>query len=93
MNDYLLPVNEEFFETIAKAIAKSRLLRDAIITVEDSIGPDTDIEDTLDELFDPIFDRLWQGQSAHDQHQRESYIEDARVAIADINLKLLTLDR
>jgi len=91
MNNYLLPTDKDFLENIAKAIAKNRLLSEADIIIDEIIGEDVDIQDELDTMFDPIFDRLWAGSSAHDQRQREMYREDARVAISAINLKLLTM--
>ena len=91
MNDYLLPTDEDFVDSIAKAIAKNRILGDASAIVENMMGTKTEITEALESLFDPIFENLWTGETEHDAIQRKMYREDAKAAIAAINLKLLTM--
>jgi len=91
MNNYLLPTDAEFLEFVAKAIARNRLLSEVEIVIDQAIDVSPDIEEALDSMFTPIFDRLWSGDSDNDQYQRKMYREDARAAISAINLKLLTL--
>lgn len=91
MNNYLLPTDENFVEDIAKAIARSRLLADADVVVDEMLGDGFDIESALEEVITPIFEQMWQDNSRNSQYQRKMYKEDARVAISVINLKLLTM--
>lgn len=93
MNDYLLPTDEAFVEDIAKAIARNRLLGDAGAIVDKILGTDMQIDmtETLETMLDPVLDSLWAGQTENDQYQRKMYKNDARAAIAAINLKLLTM--
>jgi hypothetical protein len=93
MSNYLLPTDDVFLDDVAKAIAKNRLLSEAEVIIDEMIPAEFDVEDALDTMFTPIFERLWAGTSEHDKHQRKMYREDARIAIAAINLKLLTLDQ
>jgi len=93
MNNYLLPTDDIFLDDVAKAIAKNRLLSEAEVIVDDELGAYFDVEEALETMFTPIFEELWSGHSKNDIHQRKMYREDARVAIAAINLKLLTLDQ
>jgi hypothetical protein len=90
MNNLLLPVNDEFIEGVAKAIARNRMHRDASDALEDMIGIGLDDLDRLELTFDRIFERLWSGSSPHDEQQKDQYRSDAKAAIAAINLKLLT---
>ena len=91
MNNYLLPTDENFVEDIAKAIARSRLLADADVVVDEMLGDGFDIESALEEVITPIVEQMWQDNSRNSQYQRKMYREDARVAISAINLKLLTM--
>lgn len=86
----LVPVNDDFVEVVAKAIARNRVSAEAAESFREVTGiniESTDLEDRLDR----IFEALWEGSSAEDQHQKIQYRVDARAAIAAINLKLLTL--
>ena len=91
MNNYLLPTDENFVEDIAKAIARSRLLADADVVVDEMLGEGFDVEDALEQILNPVFDQMWEDNSKNSQYQRKMYREDARVAISAINLKLLTM--
>jgi len=64
--------------------------QDASMHLKDLIGVGLDDSDKLESTFDKIFEGLWNGTSAHDEKQKDQYREDARAAIAAINLKLLT---
>lgn len=90
MNTYMLPTDAEFVETIAKAIAKNRLYNDAAATMENMIGVKLVGDEKLEETFSGIFERLWAGTDPADIHQKDLYRQDAKSAIAAINLKLLT---
>lgn len=89
MNNLLLPVNDDFVEVVAKAIARNRMYQDASAAMEDMIGIRLEAADQLESTFEKIFDRLWSGTSAHDERQKAQYRSDAKAAIAAINLKLL----
>ena len=89
MNNLLLPVNDEFIEIVAKAIAKNRMHQDASLALQDLIGIGLNDSDSLELTFDKIFERLWSGNTAHDEGQKDQYRSDARAAVAAINLKLL----
>ena len=91
MNNYLLPTDENFLEDIAKAIARSRLLADADVIVDEMLGEGFDVESALEEILTPIFEQMWKDTSENSKYQRKMYREDARVAISAINLKLLTI--
>jgi hypothetical protein len=86
----MLPVNDDFVEVVARAIAKNRLYRDASNALENMIGVNLEASEKLEDTFTQIFDRLWAGTNADDESQKSVYREDAKVAIAAINLKLLT---
>lgn len=92
MNNYLLPTDDAFVEDIAKAIARNRLVGDAGAIVENMMGVrPPDLAETLEKMIDPALDILWQGATPNDALQRKLYCEDAKAAIAAINLKLLTM--
>lgn len=90
MNNLLLPVNDDFVEIVAKAIARNRMHQDASSALEDLIGVGLEESDRLENTFDNIFERLWNGTTQHDEKQKDQYRADAKAAIAAINLKLLT---
>lgn len=90
MNNYLIPVNEQFVEEVAKAIARDRLQRDAASTVQNMLGKNPAITKSIESVFDRVFDKLWEGDSEADNAQKEGYRNDAIAAIRLINLKLLT---
>jgi len=90
MGNLLLPANDEFVDTVARAIARSRIYHDASTALENMIGIGISDSESLESTFDTIFDRLWNGTSPHDENQKNQYRTDARAAIAAINLKLLT---
>jgi hypothetical protein len=93
MNKYLLPTDDAFIEDVARAIAKNRLIGDAGVIVDKILGVETkiDMTETMEGMFDPIFDALWAGQTPNDEQQRIMYRADARAAVSAINLKLLTM--
>lgn len=90
MDNRLLPANDAFVDTVAKAIAKGRMYRDASLAMKDMIGVGIEDSERLESTFDRIFDSLWSGTSAQDENQKNLYRDDARAAISAINLKLLT---
>jgi len=92
MNSYMVPVNDEFIEMVAKAIAKNRLFEDATGTIRDMVGGSLEDSPRLNQSFDMIFERLWAGDSPHDELQKSMYRSDARAAISAINLKILIGD-
>ena len=89
MDNLLLPVNDAFVDTVARAIAKNRMHRDASAALENIIGVGLGDSDRLESTFDTIFEGLWNGTTQHDEEQKDQYRADARAAIAAINLKLL----
>jgi hypothetical protein len=89
MNNLLLPVNDEFIDTVAKAIARNRMHQDASSELEGLIGIRIDDLNSLESTFDKIFEGIWGGAGADAERQKLQYRSDARAAIAAINLKLL----
>ena len=89
MSQYMLPTNDEFVDSVAKAIARDRMYREASDALEDMIGIRIESVDRLDQGFDPVFETVWNGNKPFNIEQRESYRQDARAAISAINLKLL----
>lgn len=90
MNNYLLPVNNDFVELVAKAIAKDRMRRDVSTELNSIIGVELESSDNLESASEQLFDRLWSMTGARDENQKSHYRSDAKAAIAAINLKLLT---
>jgi hypothetical protein len=90
MDNLLLPVNDEFIDITARAIARNRIYQEASSALENMIGVGIGDSDRLEATFNSIFDNLWNGTSQHDEEQKSQYRADARAAIAAINLKLLT---
>lgn len=90
MNNILLPTDDDFVEAVARAIARDRLHRDASSAMQQMIGVPLEASEKLEGSFDMIFEKLWQGTSPQDMNQKDAYRNDARAAIAAINLKLLT---
>jgi hypothetical protein len=43
----------------------------------------------INRSFDSVFEKLWAGNSPHDELQKSMYRSDARAAISAINLKIL----
>jgi hypothetical protein len=57
----------------------------------EDITDSTDIpQNTIENEFDRIFERLWAGTTVGDERQKALYRNDALAAIRAINLKLLT---
>ncbi len=87
----MLPTDDQFIETIAKAIGRDRLFREASDLLETVVGiklpESTDIEDR----FDREFEFLWTSSDEESVWNREGYRADAIAAINKINLLLLTL--
>jgi len=85
---YVIPTNKEFIETVAKSIARERLMRESKYKLL-KLGylPDnvTGLESTVEEVFESV----WSSESQIDYEQRDEYMSDARAAINAINLKLL----
>ena len=85
----MLPVDDDFVEVVAMAIAKNRLFHDASNTIETMTGEKMQSNDLVDKTFDSIFEGLWSSQGPEHDLQRSKYREDARSAISAINLRLL----
>lgn len=90
MNNYLLPSDYEFVESIAKAIAKDRLHRDANNAMMGLVGTTLEDSEVFEKSFDHVFESLWNRTTEDDIDQKNAYMADARAAIAAINLNLLT---
>lgn len=89
---YLLPTDDDFVNSVARSIARTRWEREAGAFLKAELGEvmarisPEDYEASL-EL---VFNGLWNGTSKMDEEQRDGYRADARAAIASINLNLLT---
>lgn len=90
MNNYMIPTDSETVEAVARAIAKERLHSDADKGLFNTLGVHLGDSRQLEDSFERIFEMLWGSQLPGDMEQKERYRNDARAAIAAINLKLLT---
>lgn len=90
MNNYMLPTDEEFVETVARAIARDRLHRDASDAMKDMVGLSLEESDLLESSFDRVFELLWMANGPIDIKNKNEYRADARAAISAINLRMLT---
>jgi hypothetical protein len=90
MTQILLPTDADFVETVARAIAKDRLFREATVALDDMMGVRIDAHASLEQAFDRVFEMMWSGTTDLDERQKAGYRNDARAAISAINLKLLT---
>jgi hypothetical protein len=86
--DILLPVNDEFVESIAKAIGRDRLYREAL-DILNLAG--VNMVEELDARFDNEFEYMWNLEDEDCVWTRAGCIADAKVAISKINLLLLTM--
>lgn len=89
MSNVLIPTDDVYIETIARAIAKNRIYQEASISMRKTTGASIE-EWKLEESFEALFEIMWSGTTEHDELQKSQYREDARAAISAINLKLLT---
>ena len=87
MSEYMVPVNEEFVEDIARSIAKARIQADTLRLAQQR-GID---EKILLQSLEVAFERLWEGYDESDIALRAAYVEEARAAISAINLKMLLI--
>ena len=87
----LLPVNEQFVELVAKAIARDRLHREAQDLIKYTMGIALPDSPALERRFDTEFEQLWVGHEDECVWNREQYTIDAITAINKINLLLLTM--
>jgi hypothetical protein len=90
MNNYLVPVDKNFIEDVAKAIARERLQRDATTTLESTIGYIPNASKTMEQTIDRVFETIWAGNTPADNAQKDAYRMDAIAAINLINLKLVS---
>ena len=88
----MIPTDEEFVESVAKAIAKSRLRRDADEALINILQPNIEGLNEFEKSFDVVFESLWNISSPVNLKQKSEYMADARSAISVINLKLLTIN-
>lgn len=87
----MVPVDDHFVELVAKAIAHSRLLREANDLLKSTIGVDVAQTGITEDRFTAEFDKLWTGTDDECTWNREEYTADAKTAINKINFLLLTL--
>ena len=96
MNQYLIPVDEDFIESIAMAIAKDRLHRETVSLIEKVAGENVagenvaSLTDMVDKSVDSVFEIMWNGITKDDEDNREIFRVDALAAIRSINLKLMS---
>jgi hypothetical protein len=88
--NYMIPSDDATIETVARAIARSRIHRDADQALVRMAGVSLNDNQRLEESFDRIFEILWNRDDPADHRERETYRADARAAISAINLKLVT---
>jgi hypothetical protein len=93
MNNYLVPVNEEYIEYIAKAIARDRFYRDVEGSMQEMRGMKGVSESQLEQAFEEAFDRVWFGGNIQDERSKQNYRMAATSAIRAINLKLLISEK
>ena len=89
MTQYLIPCTDDLVETIAKAIARERLLRESEYTINQMTGI-TLPEEVVETAVDDVFELLWAEKHPTDDVHKDRYRNDARIAIRTINLKIMT---
>lgn len=88
----LIPTDEQFVESVAKAIGKDRLYRDATNFLMSTLGIAIKDSDTLERRIDIEFEKLWASNDAESVWNKENFKADALIAINKINLALLTME-
>lgn len=91
MNTYMIPVDDTFVTEVAKAIAKARLIRDTAAIVGPSLGIDIDNNPKLQVQLSREFIAMWDNESADTALLKAEALADARAAVNNINLALLTI--
>jgi len=90
---YMIPTTDSYVDTVAMAIAKSRVLQDATALME-SAGPkgwmNDQVKESIAKTVDRTFQNLWNGTAEIDSFNRAAYREEARAVISALNLKFLT---
>jgi hypothetical protein len=86
MTNFMVPTDSKFVDAIAKAIARDRIMKGAAETIGSP-----EVFENVEELFDRMFESLWNGDTEIDNQQRISYRNDALAAINAINLRMITL--
>lgn len=87
----MLPTDDQFIETVAKAIGRDRLFREASDLLETVVGIKLPESTAIEDRFDREFEFLWTSSDEESVWNREGYRADAIAAINKINLLLLTL--
>ena len=85
----MIPVNDEYVDLVAKAISRNRMQQGVSDVLLDMTGTSLSQSETLSQSFDYLFDLVWNGSDPQDEIQKNEYRNDARAAIAALNLKLL----
>lgn len=85
----MIPADDATVEAVAKAIARSRIQRDANQELDRIAGVSIHDHSRMEEYFDPIFEMIWSRDNPEYNRRKADYREDARVAISSLNLKLL----
>lgn len=89
----LIPTNPEFVETVAKALGKDRLYRDAVDLLRTTLGIVVKDSESLDRRLDIEFEKLWVSDDEESVWNRENFRADALVVINKINFMLLTTEQ
>ncbi len=89
MTQFMIPVNDDLVEEVARAIAKNRFSQEMRESIDQAFGNNKFLIDQIEESIGPVFETLWNGENSSDEKQREIYREEARAVIRAINLKLL----
>ena len=94
MPTYLLPVDDDFVESIAKAIAKNRMEIHAKMILQDTYidGDRIRIEDkNIEDIVKYAFTSLWDSNAPESVSRKKEYLEDTKEVINLINLKLISM--
>jgi hypothetical protein len=91
MNTYMIPVDDKFVIEVAKAISKARLIRDTAAIVGPSLGINIDNNPKLQAQLNKEFIAMWDNESNETALLKEEALADARAAVNNINLALLTI--
>jgi hypothetical protein len=91
MTQYVVPNDLEFISEIAKSIARERMIKESTLRIVEK-GISVENVEQMENAMEKVFERLWSSPEEINMHQRKSYIDDARVAINAINLKLILLE-
>lgn len=89
---YLIPVDQDTIDLVAKAIARERVVHEArsqLSNISRNYTNAPDLTKELERLVDENFEQVWNSKDPAVSAPKHEYQMDALVAINALNLKLL----